>query len=245
VLAAVLAGGCGEQSQWKERLAPPSTAVQVVRIESDRPDVRREALQAVTDDSAARKVPSIVKLFCLVARTDKDSMVRSAAVRGLGAMTGDEVVPTLAQVVTKDDSPYVRCDAAVALGRQTRPGGAAALAQALQGDSKADVRMAAAEALRQFRDKPAATALVAALKDPSLAVSQKAWESLRYMTGQNMPREAQPWEDFFASAEKPFDQYGRPPAMPKGENQRPQFTKGPMEFIRDLFAKDVREAELQ
>jgi hypothetical protein len=65
------------------------------------------------------------------------------------------------------------------------------------------------------------------------------------MTGQNMPRQVQPWEDFLASAADPFEQYGKPPPMPRGENQRPQFTKGVMESIRDLFSKDVTEQELQ
>jgi hypothetical protein len=85
---------------------------------------------------------------------------------------------------------------------------------------------------------------VTALDDSSLIVSRKAWESLRYMTGQNMPRKAQAWGDFLASSENPFELFGKPPPMPKGENQRPQFTRGPAEFIRDLFKADAQEEEL-
>jgi HEAT repeat protein len=247
-IPAALAAGCGGASadQWmKEHLSPPSTADQLARIESEQPDQRREGLQAVAADAAARKVPAVVKLFCLVAKTDRDPMVRSAAVRGLAQMEGEDVLPALALVLAKDASPFVRCDAAVSLGRQARPGCVAPLAAALASDVNSGVRLAAAEALRNFKDKAAANALVGALDDPSLAAAMKAWESLRYMTGQNMPRKAQPWEDFLRLADDPFLAYGKPPPMPKGENQRPTFTKGPLDAIQGLFAKDPREAELQ
>ncbi|MCX5654748.1 MAG: HEAT repeat domain-containing protein [Planctomycetota bacterium] len=246
VSAVLLAAGCGGQGgkDWKERLFPPPVATQLVRIESDKADERREALQAVAADYNARRLPSVIKVFCLVARNDKDPLVRSAAVRGLAVMEGEEVVTSLGAVATRDDSPYVRTDAARSLGQQKDAGAAAPLMEVLRADRMADVRVAAAEALRNFKDKAAAKALVTALDDSSLAVSRKAWESLRYMTGQNMPRKGEAWQDFFVNAGDPFALYGKPPAMPKGENQRPQFTRGPGEFIRDLFAADVNEAEL-
>jgi len=237
--------GCGGAGSWQERLFPPSTASQMVRIESDRPDERREALQFVAADSGARNLPSVVKVFCLVAKTDKDAMVRAAAVRGLGVMQGEEVMPALSGVAINDRSPFVRMDAAASLGRQAQPEGMPVLVQALQGDSNSDVRVAAADSLAAYKDKSAALALVAVLRDPSLAVAQKAWQSLRYMTGQNLPRDEQAWGEYLESADNPFVGYGRPPAMPRGQNQRPQFTKGPLDFLRGLFAKDVREAELQ
>jgi len=246
VASAIAAGGCGGGSgSWQTRIFPPSTASQMVRIESDRPDERREALQFVAADSGARNLVSVVKVFCLVARTDKDPMVRAAAVRGLGVMQGDEVMPTLSRVAINDQSPYVRMDAAASLGRQAQPEGMPALVQSLQGDSNSDVRMTAADSLAAYKSKSAAEALIGALRDPSLAVAQKAWQSLRYMTGQNLPRDDQAWGEYLQSADNPFVGYARPPAMPKGQNQRPQFTRGPLDFIKGLFAKDVQEAELQ
>jgi len=245
---AALAAGCGGQSmdQWvKERLTPQSASDRIVRIENGQADQRREGLQKLAADPAARKTASVVKLFCLVAQTDEDPMVRSAAVRGLAEMEGDGVVAALTAVATRDKSPFVRADAAKSLGRHPGPETIAALAQVRTNDSNEDVRVAAAEALRQFKEKAAAEALVAALADSSLAVSLKAWESLRYMTGQDFARSPEPWDDFFAKIDDPFLLYGRPPALPKGRNQRPQFTKGPLDFINGLFAKDVREAELE
>ncbi|MCX5685245.1 MAG: HEAT repeat domain-containing protein, partial [Planctomycetota bacterium] len=237
--------GCGGQSgDWKEKFIPPPAGVLLVRIESDRPDDRREALQMLAADSGARQLPSVVKVFCLVARSDKDPMVRSAAVRGLAVITGEDVSPTLSAVATHDESPYVRMDACGSLGRQKDPGAASALMEVLCADRMADVRVAAAEALRFFKDKAALKALVTALDDSSLVVSCNAWESLRYMTGQNMPRKADAWGDFLTNSENPFELYAKPPAMPKGTNQRPQFTRGPAELIRDLFKPDPQEAEL-
>ena len=246
VLAVLLAGGCGGSSGtgWKERLFPPPAGVQLMRVESDRPDERREALQALAADSGARRLPSVVKVFCLVAKNDRDPLVRSAAVRGLPAMEGEDVVATLGAVATRDESPYVREDACRSLGQLKDAGAAAPLMEVLCDDRAADVRMAAAEALRDFKDKAALKALVTALDDSSLTVSRKAWESLRYMTGQSMPRKAEAWQGFLAAAEDPFALYGKAPPMPKGENQRPQFTRGPAEFLRDLFKQDPQEAEL-
>ena len=244
--AALLVAGCGGQGgqSWKDRLFPPPVGTLLLKVESDKAGERREALQAIAADSGARKLASVVKVFCLVAKTDKEPLVRSAAVRGLADMEGGDVSPTLGAVATRDDSPYVRMDACRALACQKDAAAAAPLAEVLCGDRMADVRVAAAEALRNFKDKGALKTLVAALDDSSLAVSRKAWESLRYMTGQNMPRKADAWNDFLAGSEDPLDQYGKPPPMPKGENQRPQFIRGPAEFIRDLFAPDVNEAEL-
>jgi hypothetical protein len=240
--------GCGGQTmdQWlKEKLVPPPTASHVARIESARPDERREALEAVARDPAARQTPSVVRLFCLIAKTDKDPMVRSAAVRGLAEMQGEEVWSALDTVARRDQNPFVRADAVTALGRQALLQSLGTLKEVLTGDADSDVRMAAAETLRQFKHKAAVQMLAAALGDASLGVSLKAWESLRYMTGRDLPRDVGPWQEFLASAADPFVAYGKAPPMPRLQNQRPQFTKGPIESFKGLFAKDVREAELQ
>ncbi len=248
ILAGVLAAGCEGPSldqRIKSTLNPePMTAV-VDRINSNNPDERREALEASAADRDTRAIPKMVEIFCVKAKTDTDPMVRSAAVRGLGQMQGEEVAPSLAFVLAGDGSPYVRADAAVALGRQAKPECMAPLAKALAADRTSDVRVVAAEALRHFKDPAAAKALVAALADPSLAVDQKAWESLRYMTGQNLVRQAPAWEEFLASSADPFAGYGHAPPMPEEPNQRPRLLQGPLDLFRGFFDKDPNEAELQ
>ena len=247
---ALLVGGCGGKNpsldEWiKSTLLPTPTSAKIVLVASHLPDERREALQAIAKDRKALKEESVVKLFCHVARTDKDALVRGAAVRGLVGMEGQNVLETLTHVAANDAVPHVRADAVRALGARVPPEGMAAVAGVLNGDSDADVRIAAAEALRHFRQKEAAETLVATLSDRNLTVAQKAWESLRYMTGQDLPRDGQAWTAYLASAEQPFARYGKAPPLPKGESQRPHLTKGLGEFFRGLFKKDPLEAELE
>ncbi len=247
---AVLLAGCGGKNpsldEWvKSKLLPVPTSAKVALVQSHLPDERREALQAIAKDRKALKEESVVELFCLVARSDEDALVRGAAARGLARMEGRSVLETLTHVATNDKDHYVRADAVRALGRRVPPEGMAAVAGALKDDSDVDVRIAAAEALRYFRRKEAAETLVPALTDQRLAVARKAWESLRYMTGQDLPREGPPWTEYLALAEQPFARYGKAPPVPKGKSRRPHFTKGIGEFFSGLFKKDPLEAELE
>jgi hypothetical protein len=248
VLLACAVAGCGGKTadQWfKERFSPPTTATRIAQLESLKADERREALQVLAADKSATAIPSVVTIFCTLARTDKDPAVRDAAVHGLAGMQGDAVLETLTAVATGDRSPYVRREAIVSLGRRVPPEGAAAMIKALKEDSSVDVRLAAAENLSRFREKVAAGALVAVIEDNDVGVATRAWASLRYMTGQNLPRQRQAWADFLVSADDPFVLYGKPPPPPRGANQRPTFTKGPGQFIKNLFEKDVHEAEMK
>jgi len=245
-----LAAGCSGQkidlAGWlKQHVFPPSTSERVIAVQSPLADRRREALQEIVKDKKARNVESVIKLYCLLARTDADPLVRAAAVRGLARLEGEPVVPTLCHVLETDKDAYVRADAAASLGEHEGPAVIESLIDAVQSDASTDVRTAAAESLRRFQDKQAAVALAEVVSCRDLAVAYNAWEGLRYMTGQDLPRESAPWNAFLASAEDPFADYGHPPSMPKGESQRPHFTRGIGEFVKGLFEKDPMEAELE
>ena len=249
---ALLAVGCEgprpkvDMKRWiKDLVFPPSTSEQVIAVQSPEADRRREALQEIVEDKKARQVPSVVKLYCLVARTDEAPMVRSAAVRGLAVLEGEQVVPTLCNVIETDADPYVRADAAVALAHHEDAASVEALGDALASDASADVRIAAAEGLRRFKDKRAAAALAKAVGQDNLAVAYNAWLGLRYMTGQDLPRHTEAWDQFLASAEDPFADYGDPPPVPEPESQRPHFTRGITDFVKSLFEKDPLEEELE
>ena len=226
-------------------LFPRPLGARVVELENENPDVRRKAVEAVAKSGKTETVPSLVRLLCLVAQKDRDAMVRSAAVQALGGVKGEGVLETLAEVLAKDGNPYVRSDAAGALGRQAVPDAVPVLIEAMQGDASVDVRLAAEDALRNFKDRSAAEALASGLGKSDIAEVQKCWESLRYMTGQDLPREPAAWDAYLASAEDPFARHSRPPPLPKGESQRPRITKGVGDFFKGLFEKDVRESELE
>ena len=249
---ALLSAGCEGPNartgvnQWiKDLVFPPSTAERVIAVQSPLADRRREALQQIVEDKEARRVESVVKLYCLVARTDKDPMVRSAAARGLAVLEGEPVVPALCHVLETDENAYVRADAAAALAHHEEPAAMEALVDALASDASTDVRVAAAGSLSRFKNTRAADALAEAVADRDLAVAHVAWRSLRYMTGQDLPREPEPWHQFLASAEAPFADYGDAPKMPEGESQRPHFRRGLPDFVRSLFEKDPLEEELE
>lgn len=247
-LAALLVGGCAGKNplRWvAETIMPVSLGTRVIQLESEDADVRREAVLAIASSNKVESAPALVRLLCVVARTDPDAMVRAGAARALGRVEGEGVVDTLVEVLRADPSAYVRSDAAMALGRKGAPEGLPALVEAMRNDANTDVRVAAGGALRHFKDRAAAEALVAGLEDSNVAQAHKCWESLRYVTGQDLPREPAPWEAFFASAEDPFARHGRPPRAPKGKNQRPVMTKTVGQFFKNLFAEDVQKAELE
>ena len=241
------ASGCtGDASTGPlARLFPRPLGARVVELENENPDVRRKAVEAIAKSGKVETVPSLVRLLCLVARNDRDAMVRSAAAQALGGVNGEGVLEALAEVLAKDENPYVRTDAAEALGRHAAPEAVQALVEVMQSDSSVDVRIAAEEALRNFKDRSAAEALINGLGKSDVAEVRKCWESLRYMTGQDLPREPVAWDAYLASAEDPFARHGRPPRLPKGESQRPTITKGLGDFFKGLFEKDVCESELE
>ncbi len=235
LLIGAVAAGCGQ-----------SLGTRVRQLESEDPGVRRGAALAVGNHRGADKYPKVVELMCLVAKSDPERTVRAAGADALAELDGEPVVQTLADILRQDKSPFVRTHAAHALGQhEGTPAVIDPLAQALRTDPDVDVRIAAAESLRGFKEPAAAEALADGVADTDVAVSYKSWEHLRYMTGQDLPRETGPWKEFLASAEKPFKKYGWPPRMPRGRDQRPFIREGVGDSLKRAFGKDVYEQELE
>ncbi len=222
-----------------------SLSTRVAEVGCGEPDLRREAVLAIGEDRRAQDAPKVIRMLILVARNDHDPMVRAAAARALGGIEGEDVVATLVHVLGNDPSPYVRSDAAHALGRNAHPDGLDPLIDAFRSDADLDVRLAAADGLSGYRDLKAVDALIEGLRADRISVAHKAWESLRYMTGQGLPRDPGYWQNFLASTDEPFARYGRPPRLPKGVSQRPHMTQTVGGFLQGLFEEDPRAAELK
>jgi HEAT repeat protein len=245
-----VAAGCGQQQMgtgnFFRMLFPPSLGTRVRELESEDPGVRRDAALAIGKHRRASRYPKVVELMCLVARSDPERTVRAAATRSLGRLEGESVLEALAGILKEDKSPWVRTHAAVALGKHEKSDAVLEpLVEALRTDPDVDVRLAAAEVLRDYKQREAAEALSDAVGDSDIAVSSKSWKQLRFMTGQDLPRETAPWKEYLATAEAPFDRYGHPPPMPKGEDQRPFIREGLGDAFRRAFEKDVHEEELK
>ena len=230
---AALCGGC------------TSLATNVRQVESNDPNVRRQGVESIARNPGAKRYPKVRELLCLVARSDPDPQVRGAACRALGRNEGEGVIDTLTHVLENDREPYVRVDAVAGLAMHRGPEAIPPIAKALAQDPSLDVQVAAAQALRKYKERSAADALVGGVGASNIAVAQNSWESLRYMTGQNLPRDPDPWKQYLKSTQKPFARYGRPPPLPKGEDQRPFVVRGPADAVKDLFKEDVREGELK
>ncbi len=245
--AAVAAAGCESLNPIEgfAKLFPPSLAERVIDVGSDNADTRREAVQAIGEHDKVDDIPAIRELMVLVARTDRSPLVRAAACQALANIKHLEAREALVGRLAEDPDPYVRADAATALGVQGDPASIEPLATAMREDKDVDVRIAAADALSGIRERAAATALVGGLNARDVGVAHTAWESLRYMTGQDLPREPGPWTDFLVSADEPLDRYGKPPALPEGENQRPRMRRGVREFLANIVEEDPVEAELK
>jgi hypothetical protein len=254
-LGLLVGGGCGKQTadEWiKEKMHPPTPAQRILSLESPRADVRREAVLAIEAHPESYRSPSVIKVLCLLTREstrtdvpESDPMVRAAACRVLGVMKSEDGLAALAKAVDKDSNKFVRMDAALAIGRLGSSKAEVALAIALGEDKDTDVRIAAAQALRYMKSKEAVQVLIGGLSNPDIGIARMCWESLRYMTGQGLPCQADLWTVFLEDNENPFAGYGKPPAMPKGTSQRPQFTQGVSDFFQGLFGSDPGEAELQ
>lgn len=220
-------------------------SARVVQVADESPDVRREAVMDIGSSGRAKRSDKLAELLCLVARSDRDPMVRAAAAQSLGNAKGGQVIETLIYVLANDKSLYARADAARSLGRHTAPEGIDPLLQALRTDPELDVRLAAADALRNYKEPRAAEGLADQVEAPNIALAHTSWVNLRYMTGQDLPRAVAPWREFLASSAKPFRRYGHAPALPQGKSQRPHMTQGVGDFVKDLFKEDSGEAELK
>ena len=108
---------------------------------------------------------------------DKSSLVRAAAITGIGASGDASYVPLIASHLAGEKEIFVRKTAAYALGRLQGPAATAALVTALR-DKMDEVRGAAAVALGQYPDASAVEPLILSLSDKSDFVRASAAQAL-------------------------------------------------------------------
>lgn len=118
------------------------------------PDV--EVRQSVVAAVAAMKDAASVEPL-VVALGDKDKVVRTVAVQGLGAIKDSRALDPLLEVLSNDDDAMIRMRAASALARIGDPKSVDALLKAMDSEKDQRVRMAIAGAVRKIRgrDTPA------------------------------------------------------------------------------------------
>ncbi|MBL8764676.1 MAG: HEAT repeat domain-containing protein [Phycisphaerae bacterium] len=137
--------------------------------------------------------------------SDPDPAVRAVAARALGRHGAPEHVPLLAPLLDDEDRG-VRFEAARSLQRLHNESGIDALVNAsdIRKEPDPDVRAEACTALGQYADPRVLNSLIASLDDEHLSVSMAALESLRTLTGQDLPDRPKDWLAWRESTTAPF-----------------------------------------
>lgn len=246
LLCVALVAGCGQKQldktvkSWFNR-KPPGQQMFVALQEED-PDLRRQAVLVIAkSDSSAQQWA--IKALDTIARTDPNSQVRCAAIRGLGRSGLPEAVQPLLMILNWSDYPDevlyppdhdVRWDAVAVLSSlcgwglvpdQQLPQVRQTLLRLLRGDDSRNVRLEAARGLACFgRDRHVLDALIAALNDPDFAVVYQAEQSLMSLTGMTLDHDSAAWLAWRDKQEDPFARAGQVPESLQPQ-QRAWWTK--------------------
>ncbi len=170
-----------------------------------------------------------MKVYDTVARTDRDAMVRCAAIRAMAPAAGAEQVPTTLKLLLssaqtiKDCRPApgpVRWEASkVLLGiirdytyqESQRDQIVKTLLNRLARDTERSVRMTSIEALSYFAERDVPPALIDVLGEDDFALQHAAEEALIALTGQTHDHDAKAWRKWLAETKDPFAQSGQIP----------------------------------
>jgi len=154
--------------------------------------VRLQALEGLASAEARPHAAAVAA--CLKV---SDAAERAAAVHTLGAM-GDARRAGPLRKRLRDASWTVRREAVAALAALKAEDAAGDIAERLR-DPHWSVRAAAADALSVFTNEKPIEALVAALDDSHWIVARRAHQSLRKLTGQDIPNKPQRWRAWLES----------------------------------------------
>ena len=171
-------------------------------LAENNPDQRREAVLELMEKRLS-KSDKAVRLFAMLAETDADPTVRSAAVQALGESHNTSAVDPLAKVLTSDSDARVRLDAAAALAKVRQPQAVRALLDRLRQDRSYEVRAACARTLGHYPYPGVVQALVAALLSEDFSVSFQARQSLEKLTGKSFPS-SRDWQNWLDQTPEPF-----------------------------------------
>ena len=171
-------------------MAPQEYAAMMT--DPDNPDRRRKGIEGLAKKSWGRQEPYL-KAYSLILGTDTSPLVRSAAVRALGAAEDVTYLPSIVKALQRDANASVRWDAACALDTVRGEAAIGPLCNRAKTDSSVDVRISAIRALRHYRDPRVKAALIERLSSENFSVRYQAHESLVTVTGRDYGYDAEKW----------------------------------------------------
>lgn len=146
----------------------------------------------VTDDKGKTKEVEVLKVYHLIASTDKDPTVRAVAINALGRAGNAKYLGTVLGGL-EDGVVAVRWEAAVALDRVIGPAAVKPLTDHALRDPSMDVRAMCAKAMRHYPQRDVMETLCRVLTDQEFAVRFQAHESLVKLTGKDAQYDADDW----------------------------------------------------
>jgi HEAT repeat protein len=163
-------------------------------------DERRDAVAYLAKKKYGFE-PAYMRAYQILT-TDPHPMVRSQAIRALGASKKQEAVPYLIDGAGKktgllDADAGVRKDAAQGLRQTYNDTAVPLLTKVLATDPEDQVRTAAARALRNTHSPAGLDALIKALDDKNAAVVYWASDSLKIATGNKFQYDRAAWVEWF------------------------------------------------
>jgi hypothetical protein len=210
-----LSGGCsiadnakknfGEFAQRVKDIATNNTASDAAQKMEDPyfPDERRDGIARLANRSFGRGEPYTDR-YRQIAQTDKDYLVRAAAIRALNHSRDESARPIFVEALDAPE-PAVRLEAAKALANVPEESAIPKLLKIVDNPNEnKDLRIAATDALKHYRRQEVARALVAQLNARDFSVAWQARQSLRALTGRDYQYDEAAWLGLFSGAENPL-----------------------------------------
>jgi hypothetical protein len=230
VLAAAGLGAAGCGTFWDDvtrrdfsfqRLINPPSPLVVLKNSHDADDrarAMRSLREPLQNGGDERDQAVVVTVLSTAATSDRQIVCRMAAISALRHFKDPRAVEALKDAYYRagdfdpETATIVRCQALDALGATGQPAAVDLLVRVIKEppvegaaedkQAKMDERIAAARALGGFKQYAAAAALADVLRtDQDVALRNRATESLRTMTGKDLPADYTAWAGFLNKPE--------------------------------------------
>jgi hypothetical protein len=203
VLLAAVLGGCSKgggegggtslNSMVQKLSGPSASQLGAWAFDPNDPDRRRQGIVGLSSRDWGLREPYL-KGYAALLKTDKDPLVRAAAVRALGLAQDPNYAPDVTRALL-DTDVTVRQDAAIAVDKVYDESSAMALRNRVLNDADQDVRANSCRALRHHRNMAVVRTLVDCLSDKAFSVRYQAHASLVEIVGKDLGYDGQDWAD--------------------------------------------------
>jgi hypothetical protein len=213
-------GGFWNNMKYRQQLLFDRREPMEILATSRDGDLRARAYRRLKTSGSAEEQAKVIQMLAEAAKSEKDLVCRLAATEKLGEFKNPQAFQALQEAFyapanAQARDPVVRIAAVQGMAKTGNPAAVPILSEVVLRDPSRDVRLAAADGLGRFQSADAAGTLVKLLKEErDIALRHKAHESLKQMTGKNLPPQADQWETYLQERIGPDRQIAREPKNP-------------------------------